>query len=421
MYHDDVGEGPANTCVTYCLGTTLFALILIGIASGWITAERTYRNIIESFAEVKDKVVALNEAKNHQIVHFQAANFDANVSDLAFGVELHGALKLSRQTEYCQWEEISTTGEDDQNRTYTEYSYEKRWRGNRISSRFFDQSAAHHNPQRDPFPSETFTASVARAVTEDGIEALVEREVLMQTRASWRSVDWTLDALPSRSRSWWSGRDQTRYEAIAQLSGAETSLAARMGSFVYVGQGGYFFSPHTTTAAGAMFKYFMQYLEGSLLDWQLGDLMPSCTAGDIRVSYSVQDPEEISVVGEAGGSPAGYRISVYTTPKGHEIGMVHAGIISLEDMMDTEVNRQRLWCLLARTLLILPFGIITSFFNMEWFAAIGPWACSVAGLWVALWGLDVYAKALLAFSLGMLAITCIRYQKMELEGMTKAE
>eukprot|EP00957_Ditylum_brightwellii_P027492 2078160-Ditylum_brightwellii.AAC.1 len=48
----------------------------------------------------------------------------------------------------------------------------------------------------------------------------------------------------------------------------------------------------------SMFKYFMQYVEGTLFDWQLGDLMPSCTAGDVRFRYEVQDPAVVSVLGE---------------------------------------------------------------------------------------------------------------------------
>ena len=36
-----------------------------------------------------------------------------------------------------------------------------------------------------------------------------------------------------------------------------------------------------------LFRAAVQYLEGSLLDIQLGDFLPSCQAGDIRVHYEV--------------------------------------------------------------------------------------------------------------------------------------
>lgn len=41
-----------------------------------------------------------------------------------------------------------------------------------------------------------------------------------------------------------------------------------------------------------------QLMEGSLLDWQLGDLLPSCSAGDVRVSYAAMLPTQLSVVGK---------------------------------------------------------------------------------------------------------------------------
>jgi hypothetical protein len=38
--------------------------------------------------------------------------------------------------------------------------------------------------------------------------------------------------------------------------------------------GGDFFSPyHGKLTYGKLFNYFFQYLEGSLFDWQVGDLM----------------------------------------------------------------------------------------------------------------------------------------------------
>ncbi len=59
----------------------------------------------------------------------------------------------------------------------------------------------------------------------------------------------------------------------------------------------------------------MEYVEGSLLDWQLGDLVPSCTAGDIRLSFRVSDPVELSVVGSAVPGRDGHVIGLYTTSK----------------------------------------------------------------------------------------------------------
>eukprot|EP00401_Gymnodinium_catenatum_P051529 CAMPEP_0117550206 /NCGR_PEP_ID=MMETSP0784-20121206/48561_1 /TAXON_ID=39447 /ORGANISM="" /LENGTH=391 /DNA_ID=CAMNT_0005347217 /DNA_START=58 /DNA_END=1234 /DNA_ORIENTATION=+ len=381
-------------------------------------AERAYRDLLESFSEVRDEIVPLEAAHDGQIVHFQATDIDANVSDSDFGVTLQGVLTLSRNTEYCQWEEASTTKTDAQNRTYTEYYYIKRWRDHRIPSLHFDQPAAHHNPLRDPFPSHVFAASAAVVEVRSGRTAILGKEVIANTRALKRRVDWTLGAVPKKSWSWWPWAVRTRYEAIASLAGAETSRAARLENFVYVGQGGYFFSPYAASTTELMAKYFFQYIEGTLLDWQLGDLMPTCTAGDVRVSYSVQDPEEISVVGEARLvhaertgfnifrrrkiGPPRHRISLYVTPKGHQIGMVHAGFSSLKDMMDAEIHRQRLWCLLARIALVFPAGLSSALLGRGWSAAFGLWCLGIAGLLTLVWGPDSTAVSALSFQFASL-------------------
>eukprot|EP00931_Biecheleriopsis_adriatica_P058996 TRINITY_DN35229_c0_g1_i1.p1 TRINITY_DN35229_c0_g1~~TRINITY_DN35229_c0_g1_i1.p1 ORF type:complete len:187 (+),score=36.60 TRINITY_DN35229_c0_g1_i1:507-1067(+) len=173
-----------------------------------------------------------------------------------------------------------------------------------------------------------------------------------------------------------------------------------------------------------MFKYFMQYMEGSLLDWQLGDLMPSCTAGDLRVSYSVQDPSEISVIGEGVAVRArrqwygaflrsksdvtNYKVGMYKTAKGHQIGMVHAGFKSAKDMMDAEVRRQQLWCLLARLALALPALLVQQLRDLDWTAAVGLWLFGIAGLWMFLWGLQLINAAFMALACGTLAFAYIR-------------
>jgi hypothetical protein len=106
------------------------------------------------------------------LVHLASDDFTASVGDGAFGLRLPQAVKLERQTEYCQWQESSSTncetctrrnsdGEDEEydcNCVQT-FHYVKMWRSHRILSTFFDQPANHHNPQRDPYPSSSFVST----------------------------------------------------------------------------------------------------------------------------------------------------------------------------------------------------------------------------------------------------------------------
>jgi hypothetical protein len=69
---------------------------------------------------------------------------------------------------------------------------------------------------------------------------------------------------------------RTRYETLSLrgLGDTPNSNAAMNYDFVCVGWGGNFFSPYQGKSTyGKLFNYFFQYLEGSLFDWQVGDLM----------------------------------------------------------------------------------------------------------------------------------------------------
>eukprot|EP00413_Alexandrium_margalefii_P025081 CAMPEP_0204564780 /NCGR_PEP_ID=MMETSP0661-20131031/35091_1 /ASSEMBLY_ACC=CAM_ASM_000606 /TAXON_ID=109239 /ORGANISM="Alexandrium margalefi, Strain AMGDE01CS-322" /LENGTH=441 /DNA_ID=CAMNT_0051572461 /DNA_START=69 /DNA_END=1394 /DNA_ORIENTATION=- len=407
-YWNSNGSGPQGrpwivmVLVTVAFGAVVFGAIPIVMVQG----ELAYRNMLQAFAEVESDIVPLEVSHDGDIVHFQSANVSASSADPSFGVRLPGALQLRRNTEYCQWEETAVTAKDDENRTYTEYHYVKTWRSRRIFSATFDQPGAHHNPQRDPLPSETFPAHSAMADLGTGGAASIAQDVLARTRAPWRAVDWTLGAQPKKYW-WWPFEDRTRYESIADLAGVDRSYAASSHNFAYVGQGGYFFSPYETSMAESMFKYFVQYVEGSLFDWQLGDLMPSCTAGDIRVYFSVQDPSTVSVVGGVRGSepsPGGgrlYSIGLFRTLKDYDVGMLHAGRASAHDMMAKEARRQAWQCWFFRLLLLLPTGFTAAGVDASPRApavAVGLWSLVVAVVWLAVWGARLHVLGPLALA-----------------------
>lgn len=402
VYHDSVQRKPR--CVYLMLGLTMLAA---SVALLW--TEVVYRNMIESFNEIKDEIVPVQQATNGHVVFFQSSEIDASSSDLDFGVSLKGALQIRRNTEYCQWTESSITRRDENNRTYTDYSYLKTWRSHRINSLVFDQPAAHHNPQRDPYHSQTFPSRDAVADVQGTGKVALDPSLLSKTYSPWRYVDWTLGAVPKQSwfSQWWPWPDTTRYESIARLEDTHMSQAGRSHNFVYVGQGGYFFSPYESTNFKTMVNYFLQYLEGSLFDWQLGDLMPGCTAGDIRVRYSVQDPSEISVLGglSAGKAAAAeHHIALHRTPKGHEVGILHDGLQTPEVMMSTEAHRQKWWCVGARALFLVPSAMVSSYAAEKAMLdfkvmVVGIWALTVGLLWLVLWGAN-------PFALGSIALAC---------------
>jgi hypothetical protein len=59
----------------------------------------------------------------------------------------------------------------------------------------------------------------------------------------------------------WFPKDKTRFESTDSLKNTPNSPAALEHGFVYAGKG-YFYCPYQETRSEALFKYFMEYMEG---------------------------------------------------------------------------------------------------------------------------------------------------------------
>lgn len=382
------------------------------------------------------------------LVHGTSSHVEASSSDEEMGVSIPGALVLRRNSEYCQWQEIrsqkcntcsrtvkakdgSSREESYQCDCVLQYDYVKAWRGYRINSLLFDQPGAHHNPQRDPMPSHTFVDDGAKLTFREGddgaeeddgttsttgpvvVRAILDPGMLSSGVRGWpyRVVEFTRDgdapapSLFSRLLMFLGVPPRnTRYEPLRLLKDTDTSIAAVRDNFVYVGQGGYFFSPIEKSMAGRLFNYFAQYLEGSLFDWQVGDLMPSCTAGDVRFRYEVQDPAVVSVLGRAGrlrtdeGGSAMTIISPAVVADG-SLGLVHAGRRSARDMLVDEDADSRFRANVVRGLALLwsipasrlggvacgrELGESSAISQVE--GALGLFLVLVGLAWLSIWG-----------------------------------
>jgi len=102
-----------------------------------------------------------------------------------------------------------------------------------------------------------------------------------------------------------------------------------------------------------------QYLEGSLLDWQLGDLLPSCTAGDVRVSYAAIIPSQLSVIGTVDRHGVVDRRRT-TQRDRHPFGFVHEGAHSSAQMLDAELL-DRQWAVSATRLAMVGWAALAAY------------------------------------------------------------
>ncbi|KAL7543318.1 hypothetical protein ACHAXR_012645 [Thalassiosira sp. AJA248-18] len=397
---------------------------------------------------------ALHNLRPGTLVHGTSTHIDTISSDGEMKVAIPGALTLRRNTEYCQWQELqsqncqtctrtvrandgSSKEESYQCNCVKQYDYIKAWRNYRINSLLFDQPGAHYNPQRDPMPSRMFVGEDAKLTFHEGAMDSTEDDINDQhqkTKSGGGSVSARLDpnmlssgvrnqpyrhieftpngsAPPpsffSRLFSFFGPTRRTRFEPLQLLKDTPDSPAAIQDNFVYVGQGGYFFSAHESSTSSKLFNYFAQYLEGSLFDWQIGDLMPSCTAGDIRFSYQVQDPTVVSVLGQLGYNQNSNALQI--TPrtmngigndeKAATIGLVHSGSHSAQAMLMAEDSDSKnkaliirgllfLWSIPASRLVGVALGreLGDSSFAVQAEGVMGIFFTLLGAVWLVIWG-----------------------------------
>lgn len=336
-YH--IGDKNGSACKGYC-GIFLFFLVTIGVHYFIISSLRNYFLVFSSFYEIKDSIQQVDVSSSefsrnlyNKPVYFSSDVIHSSIYEPDFHFEANQAVNLVRHTEYCQWTEIShdtcqtcqRSVRQENGKMKTEsyscncvrtYNYLKAWRNYRINSLFFDQPAAHFNPQRDPFPSKTMFSQN----TMVGDYLVIHDDFISKIKGKSHSIVWNKD------------------QAAKDLRGIYDSRAFQQHHFTYAGNG-YFFSPYETSTQEWIAKKFFQWLEGSILDYQFGDLLPSCVAGDIRVWYTAILPHQLSGIGQLSKTAdlSVSLIGLYTSPSGTTIGLLREGLLSAKQLMDAEL------------------------------------------------------------------------------------
>lgn len=267
-------------------------------------------------------------AHNGDVVHVTIAPgelaTDHALYDPAFQLSVPGAVTLERRVEYCQWQEHvherteRSSDNSDTERVVRTYTYTKGWQSAPINSLFFDQPAAHFNPQRQPV--------AAGRVDTAGITSARGYRIAAQDAQRLRAPTTTYSFRPE------------------SLQHFLTSPAAVNDKFFYTGSNGWFLSKYTPSTAEKAMRMAFEYAEGTLLDFQLGDLFSVCDAGDVRVALEGKVPVGgVSVV--ALQSPDG-TLTPFRTLQGRPMMLLQEGQHTVPEMVDAEVGarfRSLLW------------------------------------------------------------------------------
>ena len=302
--------------------------VLTGLGGLYLTSTAIEKRALYSDTKALFNTVDIVESSkfdprnNGRVVHVNIpqsqVQIDHNLHDPTFSIWVTGSVTLERHVEYCQWEEhfFETTektayGTEHVVRTYY---YTKGWTYYPINSLFFDQPAAHYNPQRVPVSS-----------------GVIDTSGIHTGQKGFSIPAYYMKRLKTEKRMFLFNPQN--------LQGFKTSDAAKNEQFFYTGDG-WFLSKYEPSTAETAMKIAAQYLEGTLFDYQLGDFFSACDAGDVRVSFgglTVRDGLSVIGLQNSDGS-----LSAIKSPSGKDIILIHSGgELTVNDMQKSEIGDLR--------------------------------------------------------------------------------
>lgn len=356
----DRGQVAFESAVCHLILGVLFLVVLCFA----FFSERDRRDLEFSFAEIAPSVKHLESdrsvspALTGQFVHFSSRHIvpDSVLEDAYFGVKFEHSLKVDRHVEFCQWIEHAhdhvekdRDGHEVRLRTFT---YTKQWVSHPVLSALYDQPFAHHNPQAVPVTSTSLTTSGATV------------------------GDFHVNSALLRSMS---GNQKVRFNAaeIVPTNG-----------FSYIGDG-VFYLPYSASQSESILKAIGQLAEGTLLDFQIGDLFSRCTAGDVRVYFSACAPTEVSVLALQESDNGD--LSTRKSSSGQSIGFIHVGVHSVDEMLATEKS-SHFWSsvFVARSLVVAIAAalVLVSPTEQKLLAVLCMSTLSLGLVWLAVWGIS---------------------------------
>lgn len=289
-----------------------------------------------------ERVDAANEGR---LVHVTGrADTQATLTDSTFGVSAP-VIKLRRTVEMYQWEERSQSKTKEKvgggTETVTTYTYSKTWSAQPVRSDGFKHPEGHQNPGAFPYESAVHTA------------------------------------------------DQVTLGAFT----LSPSLVAKIGNFETL-------SVSAESALPELPKKAKPYGGG----YYLGADPASPQVGDVRVTFQVARPGDVSVIAKQ----TGQTFAPYVARAGGTIELLQAGVCTAEAMIQKaqQENRILTWLIRLGGFLIMLIGFNVFFRPLSVQASVVPFVGRIVGA-----GTGLVAFLLAAvFSLTTISVAWIAYR-----------
>jgi len=351
-----------------------FLLIILSIWLLWWNEGRTIKiaKWLEEWQKntIEWKINKIDLSLNNKLVHIKwRANTKEILKDNLFFITWN-VLKLDRKVEMYQWKEIKKTRSKNNvwgstTRTTT-YTYQKDWSTKKIDSSSFKEMS-HKNPSSWPFNSKE---EIASKITIGKI-ILWNEFVSQLNKKTDIDIPWNIF-----------NRIKKKYSNM----------------FVNIDK-------------QWQYLYFSNSTGANLANPSIGDL---------RVSFSVVNPIEVSAIWKQYSN----NLTSYTTKNWTSISLLQYGDISINDMYKTAQKNNIIiaWLLRIWWLLLMFVGFKMLFGLLETIAKVIPFLWSVADFWTSLiaflltiivWGLVIiiawfFVRPILSISL-LLIIWLIVY------------
>ncbi|MDO4576067.1 MAG: TMEM43 family protein [Planctomycetia bacterium] len=316
------------------IGLALFVLAFPLLFWGEGRSVARYKTLKEGEGSVVSiPVDHVDATKEGKLVHLSGkAVTDDLLQDTDFSVKVN-AIKLKRNVEMYQWVEHQETSTrkkvGGQEETTTEYSYQKEWLSTVVSSSSFQIPQGHENPDAMPYENQEY---VAQNVS---LGAFRLSDSLISQIGPYESYTLPTEETPVEEKA-------ATDEGAATETPADTNVH-RMTSGFYLG--------NTPT-------------------------IPAI--GDIRVSFEIVSPREISIV-------SGQRndtFSPYITSNKGSIEMLQNGNVSAAEMFTKAQTDNKIltWLLRLAGFLMMFFGLSMIFKPLSVLGDVIPFLGNLIGM-----------------------------------------